>query len=530
MRLLTLPLSLPAYALRRNRPGSGGMRRARRIASVTLIFLPLLLLLSCTPRLSEGPAPSLAPSSTAGGELPAPSSSPPPDPTPNIEATLEVMVARQVKEALAAVPTIAPVTGEMPVLPPPPKTTPGATPPISDFPTAAGREAVSDRPDQPAQLDAAGHSDAAVPAGSSTGPSLAEMVEQVKPGVVRINASSGVGSGVVLEARDDGSGLVLTNYHVVGDAYRIDVLVGDSRTFRGKVVGFDETRDVAVLEICCDQFHPLRFSGRDEVTPGSEVVAIGYALGLAGNATVTRGIVSAVRYHPALKAWVIQTDASINPGNSGGPLLLATGEVIGIATFIQNRDNQGKPTEGLGFALSERTVRELLPDLLAGARVSASSGNSGGSGPDGVDWQTYFNAVHGYSVDVPADWSIDESDMSHVHLDSPDGVAGLNVVAYSGDVDTMDGWLDEAIDRHRDFYGGRFQLLKREDVTYSDGSESASVVFRAQFSRRFCVLRVTELYSRGAGVNLVASFQLCEHSLAAYAPVQQTALSSFTPP
>ena len=469
---------------------------------VATYMLMLSFTLACAPQFSPGEAPR-----DPVPELPL---------SPNIEATVEAMVTERVREALAAVPTITPA----------PTATPASA--IAISPAARERTGVAIAPSVLEKSSTVAPTQAVAHAPNSQG--LAEMVEQVKPGVVRINASSGVGSGVVLEARDDGSGLVLTNYHVVGDAYRIDVLVGDSRTFRGKVVGFDETRDVAVLEICCDQFHPLRFSGRDEVTPGSEVVAIGYALGLAGNATVTRGIVSAVRYHPALKAWVIQTDASINPGNSGGPLLLATGEVIGIATFIQNRDNQGKPTEGLGFALSERTVRELLPDLLAGARVSASSGNSGGSGPDGVDWQTYFNAVHGYSVDVPADWSIDESDMSHVHLDSPDGVAGLNVVAYSGDVDTMDGWLDEAIDRHRDFYGGRFQLLKREDVTYSDGSESASVVFRAQFSRRFCVLRVTELYSRGAGVNLVASFQLCEHSLAAYAPVQQTALSSFTPP
>ena len=86
------------------------------------------------------------------------------------------------------------------------------------------------------------------------------------------------------------------------------------------------------LEICCSRFHSLAFKNAATLNSGSEVVAIGYPLGLSGAATVTRGIVSAVRYDSRHQAWVIQTDAPINPGNSGGPLLSSSGGVVGINT------------------------------------------------------------------------------------------------------------------------------------------------------------------------------------------------------
>ena len=356
------------------------------------------------------------------------------------------------------------------------------------------------------------------------------MIDEVKAGVVRVNASSGVGSGVIIEDLEGRGGLVLTNYHVVADAYRIDVLVDDSRTFRGRVVGYDENRDLAVVEICCGDFRSLTFSDVSEVSPGSDVVAMGYALGLTGSATVTRGIVSAVRYHPTMKAWVFQTDASINPGNSGGPLLLSNGQVIGITTFIQSRDNQGKPTSGLGFAISARSIREILPDLKTGSKIDRWPDTEGADvSTEGLDddWKTYTSQALGYVVRVPTDWLIDDSDQGHVHFESPDGFANLAVVANRDSVPDLENWIDETIDQHRNFYQGRFRLLERKVVTYSDGTSGASVVFRAQTSPQFCLLRVTELFHLSDGGNFVKSFQICEHSYSEYSSVQQTVLSSF---
>ena len=116
------------------------------------------------------------------------------------------------------------------------------------------------------------------------------------------------------------------------------------------------------------QFHSLTF-GRASRTldPGDEVVAIGYALGISGEATITRGIVSAIRYDSGYRSDVIQTDAAINPGNSGGPMLSISGEILGINTFRIDESNSGRSAQGLGFAVSGTTVQERIPTLRAGA-------------------------------------------------------------------------------------------------------------------------------------------------------------------
>jgi serine protease Do len=113
--------------------------------------------------------------------------------------------------------------------------------------------------------------------------------------------------------------LVLTAHHVIDRASYIEVKVYDSETFNGTVVGIDETRATALIRICCDVgFPPLRLGDASVVKTGSDVIAIGYAQGflLEGRATVTQGIVSAVRYSTEFKRWEIQTDAPLNPGNS----------------------------------------------------------------------------------------------------------------------------------------------------------------------------------------------------------------------
>ena len=488
---------------------------------IHVLVLSLLVLLSCTLACAPQFSPGQAQREPEPG-LPLP---------PNIEATVEAMVTERVREALAAIPTVTPAPTATPV--------PTATPQAVTAPRPASQE--------PGGIPAA-------PSGLAEDPNplatqavahapnsfdLAEMVDRVKPGVVRVNTADGVGSGVIFETREGGTGLVLTNYHVVEDSYRIDVLVGDSRTFRARMVGFDQRRDLAVLEMCCDDFPSLELSTSAAISAGpvagTEVVAIGYALGLTGDATVTRGIVSAVRYHPGMRAWVIQTDASINPGNSGGPLLLPTGEVIGITTFLQNQDNRGNPTAGLGFAISERTIRGLLSHLKEGAReVLAPTDtnpprrtNSPGAS---LEWQTYANPAHQYTLDVPADWTGDESNRDRVHFDSPDGFAGLTILAYDKPVGRVEQWVEDVVAEHTGFYRGQFQLVQREVSTSDRGGEVAHIVFRARVSRRYCVLRVTEAFLQSNGGNFIASLHICEHSYSTYSAIQQAVLSSIKLP
>ena len=192
------------------------------------------------------------------------------------------------------------------------------------------------------------------------------MVERVKPAVVRIATDLAIGSGVIFRTEDE-SAYVVTNQHVIEDSRFVEVTVNDSTTHQGSVLGFDVVPDLAVVKICCGDFQSVPFGNAFDLERGAEVVSIGYALGLPGDATVTRGVVSAVRYNFNLRSEVIQTDASINFGNSGGPIFSLDGEVLGINTF---KFING--AEGLGFAVSAATVKSAVPRLIAEASDTPS--------------------------------------------------------------------------------------------------------------------------------------------------------------
>ena len=160
---------------------------------------------------------------------------------------------------------------------------------------------------------------------------------------------------------------MVTNEHVVEGQSRVNVTVNDSTTYSGTVLGVDAVRDLAVVSICCGDFTALEFGDAAGLEVGDEVVNIGYAFNIEGEATVTKGIVSALRYMPYYQAFVIQTDAPINPGNSGGPMLSLDGRVLGVNTFVR------REAEGIGFAISVRTVKERVPVLRAGTAVPTAT-------------------------------------------------------------------------------------------------------------------------------------------------------------
>ncbi len=194
------------------------------------------------------------------------------------------------------------------------------------------------------------------------------MIERVRPAVVRIDTDTGSGSGVIVEIAG-ATGYVVTNQHVVDGAGHITVTVGDGKTYTGHRLGSDSVRDLAVVRICCDSFTDVPFEDTWDLKTGTEVVAIGYALGILGEASVTRGIVSAVRYDASYASWVIQTDAPINPGNSGGPMFSTDGTVLGVNTFKATEVG----VEGLGFAIAAHTVQEALPRLIAATPIPTTT-------------------------------------------------------------------------------------------------------------------------------------------------------------
>ena len=187
--------------------------------------------------------------------------------------------------------------------------------------------------------------------------------------MVRIETNSSTGSGVIYET-DGSTAYIITNQHVIEGYNQVWVTVNDSDRYRGDVLGADSIRDLAVIEICCSDFTKLSFGDSTSLEPGDVIVNIGYALGMQGEATISRGIVSAIRYISQYQSDVIQTDAATNLGNSGGPMLSLSGEILGINTFGIDETQSGRPVEGLNFAISEKTVRERIPALRAGAARS----------------------------------------------------------------------------------------------------------------------------------------------------------------
>ena len=215
--------------------------------------------------------------------------------------------------------------------------------------------------------------------------------------MVRIETRNSGGSGVIFETEGQ-TAYIITNQHVVAGIPEVSVTVNDSTEYRGTVLGTDRVRDLAVVRICCGRFHALSFGDASSLDPGDEVIAIGYALRLSGEATITRGIVSAMRYSSSLRSDVIQTDASLNPGSSGGPLLSMSGRIVGVNTFRRDKSESGRTAESVGFAISEETVQLRIPTLKAGSpdptpaptrrpRTTPSQEEGYGFGPvDGALW------------------------------------------------------------------------------------------------------------------------------------------------
>ena len=169
---------------------------------------------------------------------------------------------------------------------------------------------------------------------------------------------------------DGDAAYALTNHHVIAGYSVATVRVRDRTDYNGAVIGADSIRDLAVIRICCGRFTSVEFAEESDVVVGFEIVNIGYALALSGQATVSTGIISAVRYDSHRSADVIQTDASINPGNSGGPMLTLDGRVLGINTFKY----VGTNVEGVGFALSGPYVKRLIPCCRVRRKVDRHSG------------------------------------------------------------------------------------------------------------------------------------------------------------
>ncbi|NJB85587.1 Do/DeqQ family serine protease [Lewinella marina] len=208
---------------------------------------------------------------------------------------------------------------------------------------------------------------------SSAPTSFITAAERVTPAVVSVRSymREGLLSGAGGNSVTTGSaviispdGLVATNNHVIEGARRIRITLQDRREFNARVVGVDESTDLALLKINATDLPTAHFGNSDSLRVGEWVLAVGNPYSL--NSTVTTGIVSAkgrsidvLRPDDRIESF-IQTDAAVNPGNSGGALVNTAGELIGINTAIIT--NSGRH-EGYAFAIPGNLARRVLNDL-----------------------------------------------------------------------------------------------------------------------------------------------------------------------
>ena len=224
---------------------------------------------------------------------------------------------------------------------------------------------------------AVGSYDAVQGGGSSTGHattsantvlSTSQITSKVSPGLVDVVSTLGdengeaAGTGMVLTS----TGEVLTNNHVIDGATSISVTdIGNGRTYKASVVGYDKTQDVAVLQLQdASGLTTVSLGNSATVSTGQSVVAIGNAEGKGGQPSVATGSVTALNQSITASddgsgsseqlTGMIETNAPIEPGDSGGPLVNSAGQVVGMDTAASTSSetpsaqaaNPGQPSQG----------------------------------------------------------------------------------------------------------------------------------------------------------------------------------------
>jgi S1-C subfamily serine protease len=208
---------------------------------------------------------------------------------------------------------------------------------------------------------------------TSTTLSAFQIAAKVAPGLVDVNSTLGdqnaeaAGTGLVLTS----TGEVLTNNHVIDGATSITVTdAGNGHTYKATVVGYDATKDLAVLQLQgASGLQTVSLGNSSTVSVGQNVVAIGNAGGKGGTPSVVTGTVQALNQSVTASdqgtgtseqlSGMIETNAPIQPGDSGGPLVNTAGQVVGI-------DTAASSSSSLASAQSQSPGQSQIPGQMPG--------------------------------------------------------------------------------------------------------------------------------------------------------------------
>ena len=222
--------------------------------------------------------------------------------------------------------------------------------------------------------------------GSGAPSNVSAIAAAVSPGLVDINSTfgyesaSGAGTGIVLTS----TGEILTNNHVIDGATSISVTdVGNGKTYKATVVGYDKTHDIAVLQLQgASGLKTAKIGDSSKATVGESVVAIGNAGGTGGTPSAAGGSIVALNQHITASdelggaseelTGLIEVNADVQAGDSGGSLVNSAGQVIGIDTAASQANNdpfalyESGSAGNQGFAIPINEALTIAREIVAG--------------------------------------------------------------------------------------------------------------------------------------------------------------------
>jgi len=282
-------------------------------------------------------------------------------------------------------------------------------------------------------------------AASKTELSTSQIASRVDPGLVDVTSTLGYqqatakGTGIVLTS----NGEVLTNNHVINGATSVSVTdIGNGKTYKATVVGYDESKDIAVLQLSGASGLTTAATGDSStVQVGDSVVALGNAGGVDGTPSVAAGSVTALDQSITASddssgtseqlSGLIETNANIQAGDSGGPLVNSHGQVIAMDTAASTNYQFSSPFGGNGFGDGNGFGGNGSSGNGSSGNGSSGNGSSGnGSSGDGS------SETQGFAIPIDTALSIAKQidagqASSTVHIGET-AFLGLSIAGSSG--------------------------------------------------------------------------------------------------
>jgi len=285
---------------------------------------------------------------------------------------------------------------------------------------------------------------------STSGLSTTQIASKIDPGLVDVTSTLGYqqatakGTGIVLTS----NGEILTNNHVINGATSVSVTdIGNGKTYKATVVGYDESKDVAVLQLTgASGLTTADLGDSSTVGVGNSVVALGNAEGLGGTPSVATGSVTALNQSITASdessgtseqlTGLIETNAGIEPGDSGGPLVNSHGQVVGMDTAASTNYTFGGEGNGGFGGGSGGFGGEGNGGGFGGSGSSGSSGSQGSSGASGSSSSGDGTTTQGYAIPIDTALSIAKqieagSGSSTVHIGAT-AFMGVEIASTTG--------------------------------------------------------------------------------------------------